>query len=225
LQGISRWKLGLSYVMDIRLRKLSSEINGDMELFLSRGQYKLSTANAIYSFGKHYRSFGRAFEKLDILNNLGVKRVLGLGWGIGSLAELLRDHSSLESFTGIEHDPTLIELYHGLTEGSESLATHLIHADAIEFVKSSEGQSDERFDLICSDIFIDNLTPSSVISETYINGLIRLGSEGARILVSKLNMSVQDRQQNLEFENLLSSLGIDYEVINTFGNRMYTWTT
>ncbi|MCP4123767.1 MAG: hypothetical protein GY751_18620 [Bacteroidetes bacterium] len=225
MQGISRWKLRLSYVMDIRLLKLSSEINGDMELFLSRGQYKLSTANAIYSFGKHYRSFGKAFEKLGILNDLGIERVLVLGWGIGSIADLLRDHSSLESFTGIEHDHTLIELYQSLTDSSGGLATHLVHTDAIEFVKSGAGQSNRPFDLICSDIFIDNLTPSSVISEDYINGLIRLGAEGARILVSKLNMSVQDRQQNNEFEDLLSSLEIDYEVINTFGNRMYTWTT
>lgn len=213
-----RWKSIASHLVDWPLRKWTSEKNGGMELMLSRGEYKLCTANAVYSFGRHYRSFSRAFEALDIYSDTDIRSVLVLGWGLGSIGDLLNGHAAIERMTGIEYDQTLIDCYRDL-DPELSFELVLECRDGMEFVRSSKS----RFDLVCSDIFIDNRTPDAVIREEYLAGLSGLLNPNGRCLLSKLHQSAADHRQNRELEANLEDTGIQFGVVNSIGNRVYHW--
>ena len=198
-------------------------MNGDMELFLSRGQLKLTSPKAVYSFGLHYRSFGHAFDKLRIFEDDSIKKVLVLGWGIGSISDLLNGHPSLEIVNGVEHDSHLIDFYRDLKIGPYSFLIDIDCADAVTFVLNQNESRNAQYDLVCSDIFVDNITPPAIITTEYLNALTNLCSDNGRVLLSKLNTGVNDSKQNEELERNLVSISVAFDVINTFGNRIYIW--
>ena len=208
----------LSYIVDIPLGKWSSEENGDMDLALSRGERKLSTANAIYSFGKHYRSFAYAFDHLRLREDISIETVLVLGWGLGSIAELLNGHPGIRRVVGIEHDPTLVDLCEKMNE-TYSFEVEIIRSDAIQYAMNTKA----AFDLVCSDIFVDDKTPAAVISVEYLRTISQLTQTGGRVLLSKLNLTLADKRQNQVLESTLKQEQMPFEVLNTIGNRMYYW--
>jgi SAM-dependent methyltransferase len=214
---IPRWKFAVSYFVDLPLGRITSALNGRMKIALSRGEYKLITDNAVYSFGRHYRSFAHAFEVLNIPQDRSITSVLVLGWGIGSIADLLKDHPTVSTIFGVEHDPALIGLYREIRQESEGV--EVVCQDVFRFVQECR----DRYDLVCSDIFVDDKTPDGIIAPAYLRAITRLAAPGGRCLLSKLNGSLADREQNRELEANLDSLEMDFTVINTIGNRMYHW--
>jgi predicted membrane-bound spermidine synthase len=76
---------------------------------LSHGQYKLSTQNAIYSYGKKYTSFDKAFNAIDIQQQK-VESVLVLGFGLGSVVDLLENHPSIKKIIAVDADEVIIDL-------------------------------------------------------------------------------------------------------------------
>ena len=65
---ISVWKKILSYFWEFKLESIYSEYSGNLEVSFFQNNYKLSTQNATYSYGKLYTSFKTAFEAIDIFN-------------------------------------------------------------------------------------------------------------------------------------------------------------
>ena len=106
---ISRFQKLLSYFYEIPIEKLHSQYSGNLEVSFHRGEWKLSTDQAIYSFGKHYTSYKIAFNKLHI-QDFNIKKVLILGVGLGSVVRLLDRQKSIESIVAVDIDPVIIEL-------------------------------------------------------------------------------------------------------------------
>lgn len=216
-----RWKIWLSYLTDLPLRRVESSVNKGMQLWLSKGQLKLTTPRAIYSYGSYYRSYANAFERLQLHEHPEVRRVLVLGWGIGSIGKLLADHPGINHIIGVEHDQALVELYQNELAADNRFRIEIRVADAIDFVH----ECSERFDLICSDVFVDNVTPSGILQEDYLRKLEALRSDTGTVLVSKLHMSVHDRQENEALEHTLSQIVPSFSKLDTIGNRVFAWGT
>lgn len=216
---IPTWKHVLSYLVDIHLMSIVSKQNGPMQLFYSNGAFKLTTLNVVYSWGKHYRSFAKAINDLDLLKQENIQSVLVLGWGMGSIANLLEEHPTVKEITGVDHDNTLIHLYQ--TEFIDQLlfTIKLYNDDALTFVEKDTMQ----YDLICSDVFIDNITPPKIISKPYLENMNRLLKPGGMVLLSKLNRTHLDRQQNEVLEKNLADLNITFQSVKSFGNNIYWW--
>lgn len=216
---ISKWQHLLSFFKPISIKEIPSDVNHTMQLTYSRGQFKLSTPNVIYSFGKHYLSFGNAFEQLKLVHSQNIKQVLVLGWAMGSIGELLKHNSSIEKITAVEYDSQLVQFYQDNFQQRLPIEVDVICADAFEFAAQHQNQ----YDLVCSDIFEDQLTPDAVIQKPYLQHLNGLLKEHGLILLSKLNRSKHDMEQNKTLELNLNALNYAFETIKTMGNTIYYW--
>ncbi|MEZ5008681.1 MAG: methyltransferase domain-containing protein [Chitinophagales bacterium] len=216
---IPRWKHVLSYLTDIHLMSIVSHKNGPMQLFYSSGEFKLTTLNVVYSWGKHYRSFAKAITDLKVLEQKNIESVLVLGWGMGSIAKLLEDHPSVKKITGVDHDGTLVKLYNAEFKDQSPFDIKLHVADAMKFVMDDL----QQYDLICCDIFVDNITPPKIIAKPFLSNIHRLLKPNGLVLLSKLNRTTLDRKQNEVLEHNLRDLNIDFQSLKSFGNSIYWW--
>jgi spermidine synthase len=81
-----------------------------------------------------------------------VQRVLLLGVGGGAVIRQLNHFLEPESIVGVELDPVHLEIAERFFE-AKAPNTHLLHADALQWVKEYNG---ERFDMIIDDLFDDS---------------------------------------------------------------------
>ena len=96
------WKRWLSHLFVFHIESTSSEYNPHLYVSLRNGRYQLCTANAIYSFEDLYDNFADSFVQLE-LDKLPGKRVLILGFGLGSIPLILEKLGYTDfEFTGVE---------------------------------------------------------------------------------------------------------------------------
>lgn len=212
------WYLkGLSYLIDIPIEKKHSDYSGTLEVSLHRGEWKLSTFNAIYSFGKYYTSFKIAFNQLEI-KQLPIRNILILGVGLGSIARLLDQHPTLKMISAVDIDPAIIDLakkYWPLSHSSVS--TDFYAQDAIEWLQLHT----EKFDLILSDIFIDDQTPDSMLTSQYLQSLKQHLSENGMLIYSKLHYTEAQKINNQTFDKTFQSVFPNGFTLLAQYNKMY----
>lgn len=206
----------LSYLFEVPLEKRKSEISGTLEVSIHRGEYKLSSQNAIYSFGKHYTSFKIAFETLSI-QELPFKKVLILGAGLGSIAQLLGNHPHISSVTAVDIDPVIIDLAKKYWPKTKQVQYLFVTADAFDFVE----QSKENFDLILSDIFIDDQTPEHVATGKFLHHLKHLLTKDGCLIYSKLDLSKLQNNENRSFGKTFQSVFKKGFTLQAEYNRMF----
>lgn len=212
------YQKGISYFIDIPIEKRHSDYSGTLEVSLHRGEWKLSTYNAIYSFGKHYTSFRIAFEELQILH-APIQNVLILGVGLGSIARLLEKHLHITSITSVDIDPVIIDLakkYWPIS--SDKIHCSFYAADALEWLQQTHIPP---FDLILSDVFIDDQTPDSMLTSQYLRLLKQRLSTQGMLIYSKLHYTDQQKSDNLTFEKTFQSVYPNGFTLLAQYNKMY----
>lgn len=208
----------LSYIVDFPLEKQQSNFSGEVVVALSDGQYKLSTQNAIYSFGKKYTSFDVAFKAIDIQHQ-PIKTVLVLGFGLGSVVELLDNHQSIQTITAIDADSVIIDLAKKYLQSSFNNNIEFICDDAIHFVYNSK----EKFDLVLFDVFIDTETPIPFMQKDFLVALKNQVNKNGLLLYSKINDSNVSKIENEQFESIFTEVYNESFSIDTNGNKVFTW--
>jgi len=192
------WKKWLSYLTEVHIESAPSEINPHLYVCMSKGKLQLCSENAIYSFDENYHNFSGTFAKMD-LNKVINQEVLILGFGLGSIPLILQNTFGVNAkYTGIELDENVLQLFESYNAKKISDNLQLICADAKIFATTSQ----ERYRLICSDIFLDNITPAEFWEEEYLYNLSEmLDSEGA-LLLNTLALTDQNKAEaNNFFEN------------------------
>ncbi len=158
------WKSLLSHIHEVKIEDTPSYINPHLYVILSRGRYQLVTTNAIYSFADLYGNFFRAFEKLR-WEMLRGDEVLLLGFGLGSIPYMLeKKFQKAFHYTAVELDEQVIYLAgkYVLDELKSPFEIH--HVDATKFISNTSRQ----WDLICVDLFIDDVIPSDAQTIDYM---------------------------------------------------------
>ena len=158
------WKRMLSYVTELHIESAPSELNPHLYVSLAKGRYQLATQNAIYSFADLYDNYRLAFEALK-WTQLDGPDVLLLGVGLGSIPFMLENRFNRElRYTGVEVDENVLYLANKyvLHDLRSQLVMHCV--DAWNFVI----QSNENFDLICMDVFVDDVIPDRLISMDFL---------------------------------------------------------
>ena len=149
LNKINFWTRWKSYFSDVLIESSSTEQNPLLELYFSKGEYKLCAEKAIYSFGLKYHNFLETFEQLHI-TKFAPKNVLILGLGMGSILQILEQKNLIKShFTCIEKDTQIINWYRKYVAPTIQSQVIILNDDAFEYVS----QCNNQFDLICMDIF------------------------------------------------------------------------
>ena len=205
----------LSYLAELTLESSSSEINPFLEISISKGRLKLNTKNATYSFEDKYTVYTESLEQInDELK--GIKRVLLLGYGIGSIKTILnKKHGLFPEIVGIERDPEVIRLAEKWTVAEN---VELIQADAFEYLKGSA----QKFDLICSDIFIDQYTPQEFRTNEYLEALKEHLDTNGILLYNCLAMTEEFLMScNKFYESKFKRVLPDSKIIITRFNRVF----
>lgn len=184
------WQHILSYFIAIRIDQKYSEYSGELDLLIVNGTIQLATENAIYSYGKRYYNYGYCFHKLGI-SNYPIKKVLVLGYGLGSVSELLAPYFDRLDIDGIEIDKEIIdwEVEYGFEK--EQFNIKITQADAINWMDKTE----EKYDLILLDLFIDNTVPADFETSDFLGKLaMRLNTKGL-VLFNRLSFTQSLKDQ------------------------------
>ena len=176
------WRRLLSYIIDIPIETAESGYNPYLNVIMKRGQYQLLTENAIYSYGKLYDNFSKAFKRID-LDKIKIDNVLILGLGLGSIPLMLETlfHKKYH-YTAVEIDPEVLKLANKYTvcNLTSSIEFHL--SDAYTYTSFSE----EKFDMICMDVFLDDIVPTELEQEDFLLALKKLLAPNGILLFNKL---------------------------------------
>lgn len=187
-----------SWFVPTQLEKVRGELGHDLEVNVHNGRMVLDTANVNYSFGSLQDVFDYAFTKTH-LYDAEITTVLLLGFGSGSVAELLLQKCNPEMFiTGIEADREVIRLGKKYFPVTASSHVSLIHETAEQYVDHCERQ----FDLIVIDVFIEDKVPASVQSAEFLRKVKSLVSKKGKVYINKMDVkgdvvSNDDLEKNL----------------------------
>ena len=206
---MNSFKKYLSYIFEFPIEKKYSDINGNLELSYHKGAYKLSTDNAIYSWGKYYDSFGTAFSQLNLYHS-EINRALILGYGLGSIADLLDAHTDVREIVGVEIDPLVLDLAYRYQQVP---SRELICMSAIDYIQ----QCNKCFDLICIDIFIDDKVPATVMQQDFLSLVVKRLNMNGWIIYSQLT---QNKLGNTLVQQLFENYSLT-KIIYSEGNTLY----
>ncbi|MBV6472558.1 MAG: Polyamine aminopropyltransferase [Saprospiraceae bacterium] len=194
---ISGFQKFLSHLGDICLESISTPFHPVLKLYLSRGEFKLVSHGAIYSYGLHYYHFVEAFHRLR-LRDRSLQKALVLGLGFGSIPRILEKKFGIALSTDIvEIDQGIIGLFEKYRNQVCSARSVVFCADGVEFLCGAP----HRYDLICMDIFEDRIVPAAFEREGFLRDLSRALSPGGLLLYNRLNVTLEDQKAN---ENFLS---------------------
>lgn len=189
------WKRWLSYFLEFHLESAPSDFNPYLYVALRQGRYQLCSENAVYSYGDLYRNFFDAFQTINI-QKIGIDRVLVLGLGLGSIPLMLeRNFKCQFDYTAVEIDESVIYLANKyVLHGLQSPVTCIL-ADAYAYLE----QTRDTFDLICMDIFLDDIIPKKFASQTFLQNLKKCLNPDGLLLYNRLSLTPEDRESTLEF--------------------------
>lgn len=189
------WKKILSYVYEFHIESIYSDINETLHVSLSQGRYQLSTQNAIYSFGDLYSNYHKAFEQIDF-DKYKIESVLILGFGLGSIPLMLEQNFQQNfQYTGVEIDESVIYLAEKYVTNELNSPIDIFTADALTFVKICE----EQFDMICVDIFLDDIIPEDFQQQDFLKSVKRLLSNDGIVLYNRLALTDADKEASEAF--------------------------
>jgi 2-polyprenyl-3-methyl-5-hydroxy-6-metoxy-1,4-benzoquinol methylase len=208
----------LSYIIELPVEKAESVLSGLVTVSLQRGQYKLSTKNAIYSFGKNYTSFSTAFDVLEI-EQQPLKTVLVLGAGIGSVIDLLEKNSSIKKVTAVDADEVIIRLANKYLQSPLKNKVEFIFSDAEKFI----GETSSQYDLVLFDVFIEDKTPEAFMRGGFLKHLKNTVHKKGTLLFSKIEMTHSDKLENDHFAKIFSDVFPGAFSIDADGNKMFAW--
>lgn len=189
------WKKLLSYVYEFPIESTGSNINLALNVTYSRGRYQLSTENAIYSFGDLYINYYEAFKAID-LDNRKVEKVLILGFGLGSIPFMLENNFGRKyKYIGVEIDEEVVYLANKYVVKDLKSPIELICANALIFAEICE----ETFDIICVDLFLDDVIPSEFEQQSFLKNIKHLLAPNGMMLYNRLASTDEDKEDNEKF--------------------------
>jgi spermidine synthase len=182
---MKRIKNLVSFIHPILIESRNGTVTDYLEVMQSNGQYVLNSHKANYSFGGVHTIFDKLFQKTNI-KQYDIKNVLVLGMGAGSVIRLLQEKYCLNCpVTAVEKDKVVIELAKKYFNIEKYKALTIVNADAFDYVTYTEN----KYDLIISDLFIEADVPEIFASNSYLKNLKRISNTNVCIIYNKMTES------------------------------------
>lgn len=207
-----------SYLRPIVIERRSTEHNPHLEVALENGKLVLNAQRVNYSFGSLQRVFRSVFDHYNVRNR-PIKRVLMLGFGAGSIAELLLEYGKAYQITGVEVDAEVIDLakkYFNLMQLEERFALEIVVQNAITFAK----EESRTWDLVLVDLFIDDLVPALAQKPAFLEDLRGLVAPKGMVIFNRITDSPLGKETQQQFLELFRIFFPFYEVYHTLGNSL-----
>ncbi|SRR5690606_620540 len=208
------WKRWLSYLIPVHLESVSSEYNETLDLYLINNRLRLTTLDAIYSFDDRYYNFHQTFRQITLPRN--GSRVLILGLGLGSIAYMLEHTFHREyHYTAVEIDESVLYFFSKYQQKRLVSPIEIIQTDARDFMAVNE----QKFQLICIDIFIGEVVPDHIKSDQFIRWIKDALSPSGRVLWNMLYATRRQMREVNEFIELHFSVYFpEYYTLEVLGN-------
>jgi spermidine synthase len=212
---IPNWKKYLSYIYEFPIESTFSDHNPLLKVTLKNGRYRLLTQHAIYSYEDNYHNFRLSFKKLD-WDRFSGQKVLVLGLGLASIIQILEQvFNKRFQYTAIELDETVVYLADKYVLHRLSSPVQVIHADASIFLEVS----DEKYDLLCMDIFDDDIIPAKFQDFEFLENLKSSLNPDGVLLYNCLAFTPEDRRLSKTFfESRFLKIFPKGKLLNVKGN-------
>jgi len=156
----------LSYLFPVLLERVGGDLEHQLSVYLDKGKLKLYTEETNYSFGQLHRVFQNALKGI-VYKEKEDSKILILGFGAGSIASIIRQELNIKSpMIGVELDKVVLDLYKRYFSTTHTNLS-IVHTDAFKFVT----QSQDKFDLILIDLFVDQELPEFCTSSEFMKGV------------------------------------------------------
>lgn len=180
----------LSYIFPF-ISKVKTEFSGDVLVSWVNGKKTLDTENANYSYGSLQRILETGIGKIDLQN---VHSLLLLGLGGGSIIQSLRKKFNYHGkIHAIEFDAKMIAIARNEFHITTNENLMIENTEAFEFVKHTQN----IFDLLIVDLFIDNAVPAPFYSEEFCNNMLKILNKNGSVIfnlgIEDMNMTERNR--------------------------------
>lgn len=211
------WKKSLSYFREFLIETLESEYNGTLEVILSQGRLQLCTSDAIYSFDDKYDNFGLGFKEID-WPRFAPEKGLILGLGLASIPYILEKilHINMD-YTAIEIDDAVIELASRYTLPRLESPLDIYQADGYSYVM----QCQEKYDLICLDIFVSDKIPNKFQSQSFFESLKHITTEHGIVMSNRLANTKEDKILSDQNFDVFKSVYPNARKVSVEGNYIF----
>ena len=170
----------------------------DLKLVLEYGRLVVNKGSANYSYGQLQAAFAEFFEQQQ-LNWDSIDNALILGYGMGSVADLIETRNAGVRITGVEIEPCLLKWETAYLKGH---SRHLIEEDAARFL---DGHSEE-YDMIVVDIFEELDVPDTFRQKAFLTNCMERLSRGGVLAYNFVVDRDEHRAQYAELQIQLSDL-------------------
>ncbi len=203
--------------MDIHIDEKILPNGQKIELCLSKGEWKLSAENAIYSYGQLYDNFDACFRYLKIQRRR-LTSVCLLGGGMGSIIELLeKKYAQHASYTYVESTDEVIGLFEIYVLPSLRSAVEICHCDAYGYTM----QARQKFDLICMDVFEDNIVPAAFLRLDFLSKLNEMLKPNGILIFNVMEENKNQTMQLAEFAIYFSKVFPRFARLSLKDNKMF----
>ncbi len=218
IPNVPLWKYYLSFFKEFLLENYSSDQNGHLELFLRKGRLMLCAENAIYSYDDLYLNFLYSFRKIETQFMTQIQSVLVLGMGLGSIPLILeKEYDRNFEFTMVEYDETVAYLAQEYSLERLNSPVQLRIQDAGIFMEINT----EKYDMICVDLFKDQLVPPLFKTSGFLsNCRDSLSSNGILIYNSPGNTEEERAISKEFFEDVFLSVFPQGKLLSLHKNSM-----
>lgn len=212
------WKKWLSYLMPYHVESMDSEYNESLELYLINNRLRLTTRDAIYSFDDRYYNFYKTFKQTPLPKN--GSHVLILGLGLGSIPYMLEKTFYKQfHYTAVELDESVLYLFGKYQQRRLSSSFEIIQSDAADFM----ALQDQKYQMICIDIFIGEHVPDHIKSDDFIRHVKRALSPSGQVLWNMLYATKDQVEEVNEFIELRFGVYFpDFYILEILGNIIIT---
>jgi len=178
---MKKLKYFLSFLYPVPVEVTESNRNPFLEIVMFDGKYSLNSRNTNYSFGTLHTLFIKIFRMLD-LDWRRINETLILGFGTGSIAELIGKYKPDCIIDGVEIDEKVIELGRKYfnTNYLKNVNIHCAPADIYI------NECHRKYDPIIIDVFLDMIVPPELETEDFLVRVRNCMKPGGIVIFNKV---------------------------------------
>lgn len=184
----------LSYLVPIPFKRITSNVNSQLEVTWNNGKLVLDTPNTNYSYGNLEKILKKGLQYIGFKKIKNMESVLILGLGAGSVLHTLRNEIDYQNpITSVELDPAVLYTAKKYFDIDRFSNHQIIQGDAFEYVLKNHKN---KFDLIVLDLFQDVTMPSFLFEDYFVRNLQSMVTLNGFILFNTICLSKEHVERN-----------------------------
>ena len=186
----------VSFLFPYKIYTVKSSISKSLEVTWANGELVLDSENTNYSYGSLQRILKYGLHAIGFEKIKKMDHVLLLGVAGGSVFKTLVDDIKFSGqLTGVEIDPSIIEIANQHFKLNEIPKLEIIIDDAFEYVLKTT----KKYDLIIIDIFQDTTMPNFLFESFFTKRICFLLKNKGFVLFNTMILDEKSNERNKKY--------------------------